>query len=113
VLHSLDITTALKVRTARMALATLLPAEDQSMVDSKVLIHQLRDRDSIVLSGLFHCIPVMRMAADKIEQLEAALKWACEWVPNPTECSPVPSNDVVRLIHETVIGSPASGEVAK
>lgn len=37
------------------------------------------------------------------EKLEAALDWAVQWVPNPTECSPVPSTEIVKIIHNAVI----------
>lgn len=37
------------------------------------IIDMLRDRDAIVIGGLFHAIPVMREAASEIEQLRAAL----------------------------------------
>lgn len=36
--------------------------------------------------------------------LEAALRWAVQWVPNPTECSPVPPTEIVKIIHNMVIG---------
>lgn len=54
-------------------------------------------------------IPVRHMTerADKYEAkcklLEAALDWAVQWVPNPTECSPVPSTEIVKIIHNAVI----------
>jgi hypothetical protein len=44
-------------------------------------------------------------AADRIRELEAALRWAVEWVPNPAECSPEPSADIQRIIYE--FGSPS------
>lgn len=37
--------------------------------------------------------------------LEAALEWAAQWVPNPVECSPVPPTEIVKIIHGYVIGS--------
>lgn len=35
------------------------------------LIERLRDRDAVVLNGLFHAIPAMNEAADEIERLRA------------------------------------------
>lgn len=37
------------------------------------LVERLRDRDAIVLSGLFHAVPTMREAADTITALRAQL----------------------------------------
>lgn len=33
------------------------------------IVDRLRDRDAIVLAGMFHAVPVMREAADAIEAL--------------------------------------------
>lgn len=33
------------------------------------IVDRLRDRDNIVLAGLYHAVPVMREAADEIERL--------------------------------------------
>lgn len=38
------------------------------------IVERLRDRDAVVLSGLFHAIPVMLDAASEIDRLRAALK---------------------------------------
>jgi len=41
------------------------------MADGTDIVERLRDRDAIVLSGLFHAVPVMNEAADLIERLRA------------------------------------------
>lgn len=38
------------------------------------LLAALVDEDAIVLSALFHCVPVMRQAAEHIRKLETALQ---------------------------------------
>lgn len=38
------------------------------------IVNRLRDRDAIVVAGLFHAVPVMRDAADEIERLRKALE---------------------------------------
>jgi hypothetical protein len=43
------------------------------MMESKILIEQLRDKEAIMLSGLFWCVPVMKQAAKHIEALEARI----------------------------------------
>lgn len=40
------------------------------------LIEKLRNRDAVVLSGLFHAVPTMAEAADEIERLRAQLATA-------------------------------------
>lgn len=73
--------------------------------DTVVVLHS----DYAALEARVADAEALQRAYVKLEalcrELEAALKWACEWVPNPTECSPAPSNEIVRIIHETVIGS--------
>lgn len=44
------------------------------------VVAQLRDRESIQLSGLFHCVPVMRVAAERIEELERELWLVAECI---------------------------------
>jgi len=46
-------------------------SETQPM--SETLIERLRDRDSVVMSGLFHAIPTMMEAANEIEHLRSEL----------------------------------------
>ena len=43
---------------------------------SKELIARLRDKDRIVIDGLFHCVPAMREAADALERAEQETKRA-------------------------------------
>lgn len=43
---------------------------DSHTANEPTLQDRLRDKDAIVISGLFHCAPVMREAADRIDQLE-------------------------------------------
>lgn len=38
------------------------------------IVNRLRDRDAVVLSGLFHAIPVMREAASEIERLRSVVR---------------------------------------
>jgi hypothetical protein len=44
------------------------------------VVAQLRDAKAIQLSGLFHCVPVMRTAADRIEELERELWLVAECI---------------------------------
>lgn len=44
------------------------------------VVAQLRDREAIQLSGLFHCVPVMRVAAERIEELERELWLVAECI---------------------------------
>lgn len=37
------------------------------------IVGRLRDRDAVVMSGLFHAIPTMREVADEIERLRAVI----------------------------------------
>ncbi len=43
------------------------------MSEQRDIIERLRDRDAVVLSGLFHAIPTMKEAADEIASLRAQL----------------------------------------
>ena len=38
------------------------------------IVQKLRDRDAVVMAGLFHAIPVMAEAAAEIERLREALQ---------------------------------------
>lgn len=38
------------------------------------IVKRLRDRDAVVLSGLFHAIPAMAAAADEIERLRRTVR---------------------------------------
>jgi len=38
------------------------------------IVERLRDRDSVVLSGLYHAIPAMQEAANEIERLRAEVE---------------------------------------
>jgi len=38
------------------------------------IVERLRDRDAVVMSGLFHAIPAMRAAADEIELLRGQVE---------------------------------------
>ena len=44
------------------------------------IVDRLRDRDSIVMSGLFHAVPTMQEAATEIEHLRLEHKHACQEV---------------------------------
>lgn len=50
-----------------------------------VLVDKLRDRDAIVAQGLFHTVPIMRQAADRIEHLEAMLNRCEMWLSTHPE----------------------------
>jgi hypothetical protein len=90
------------------------------MVDSKVLIHQLRDKDSIAMSGLFHCVPVMRLSAEKIEQLEKALRDAANFIGRWSSVFNAQERTVLtnefraaEQAARAALSSPASGEAGK
>lgn len=50
------------------------------MSDTRTIQERLRDEDAMVAQGLFHCVPVMRQAADRIDALEKALAMARPYV---------------------------------
>lgn len=49
-------------------------------IEHHPVVAQLRDRGAIQLGGLFHCVPVMRTAADRIEELERELWLVAECI---------------------------------
>jgi hypothetical protein len=53
------------------------------------IVERLRDRDSVVLSGLFHAIPVMTEAANEIERLREALRLVLKAAENGDEMAAV------------------------
>jgi hypothetical protein len=63
-----------------MSLVDYLAAPSPAPVIEEIdtLVSELRNKDAIVISGLFHCVPIMGRAADTIDSLRAALVEARE-----------------------------------
>lgn len=45
------------------------------------IVERLRDRDAVIMGGLFHAIPAMNEAAVEIERLRAAVAAQGAWQP--------------------------------
>jgi hypothetical protein len=63
------------IKRAVMSLVDYLAAPSPAPVIEEIdtLVSELRNKDAIVISGLFHCVPIMGRAADTIDSLRAAL----------------------------------------
>jgi hypothetical protein len=68
------------IKRAVMSLVDYLAAPSPAPVIEEIdtLVSELRNKDAIVISGLFHCVPIMGRAADTIDSLRAALVEARE-----------------------------------
>jgi hypothetical protein len=61
------------------------------------------DEDRIVADGLFYCVPWMKVAQDRIAQLESALREAMEWNWGEVERLDIPK-EVYDQMHNALHG---------